>query len=74
MTERQVNRIALTYLLIGILTYGVAFNRTKRPDESLITDMEAKGFIGMVSAIAWPLYWSVQLFKFTAPDGKERGE
>lgn len=64
MSEKTQNRIVMTYIVIGILTYGIAFNRFEANENNkFISPIEGKALVGLMSGAFWPLYWSVQLTK-----------
>ena len=46
-----------TYLLCAILTYGYAYNNSKESQPF------GKALVSSLSAMVFPLYWSVVLFK-----------
>ncbi len=53
--DRIFFTVLLIYVLVGIFTFGHAMNHIKLKDDAERTC--ASG----LSAIAWPLYWSVRL-------------
>lgn len=60
-----------SYLLIGIMTFGHAFNADYRVSESkFVSSDEINSSRSLMCAICWPLYWSVQLTKDLRPTQK----
>ena len=55
-------KILIAYCLIAIITFGHAFKtgQVLLPKEA---DLDAVLYFSLMDAAAWPLYWSVQLWK-----------
>jgi hypothetical protein len=71
MNDKYFSGGLITYLLIAILTFGYSYNAGyESPRNTFVTAEETNGARAMMSAMLWPLYWSLQAFKSIRPEVK----
>lgn len=65
MTDKQFALGFLSYLLIGLLTFGASYNLDYDPPKRLSGDMNS--LRAAACGILWPAYWAQVGFRFLRP-------
>ena len=69
MTRSDI--IIIAYIVIGILTFGHAYHQVPDTEQGRFADITytitngpgTKSAGAIACAVAWPLYWSVRMYK-----------